>query len=67
MVVSHEAWIVALSVLVAIQGAYVGLKPGIAASGSSGEIAGCQRRRFEWLLTTSGKTGCPVFSWGSPD
>ena len=67
MVLSHEAWIVALSVLVAIQGAYVGLNLALQLPGSSGEIAGCQRRRFEWLLTTSGKTGCPVFSWGSPD
>lgn len=36
MVVSHELWIVALSVLVAIQGAYVGLNLALALPGSSG-------------------------------
>jgi diguanylate cyclase len=36
MVVSHEAWIVALSVLVAIQGAYVGLNLALQLPGSSG-------------------------------
>ncbi len=36
MVVTHEPWIVALSVLVAIQGAYVGLKLALELPGSSG-------------------------------
>lgn len=36
MVVTHEAWIVALSVLVAIQGAYVGLNLALQLPGSSG-------------------------------
>jgi diguanylate cyclase len=36
MVVNHEGWIVALSVLVAIQGAYVGLNLALELPGSSG-------------------------------
>jgi len=36
MVVNHEAWIVALSVLVAIQGAYVGLNLALELPGSTG-------------------------------
>src|SRR5215470_12292940 len=36
MVVSHEPWIVALSVLVAIQGAYVGLKLMLELPGTAG-------------------------------
>ncbi|MFZ1103300.1 MAG: MHYT domain-containing protein [Hyphomicrobiaceae bacterium] len=36
MVVTHDAWVVALSVLVAIQGAYVGLKLALELRGSSG-------------------------------
>src|SRR5262245_46401460 len=36
MVVTHEPWIVFLSVLVAIQGAYVGLKLALELPGSSG-------------------------------
>lgn len=36
MVVSHEPWIVVLSVLVAVQGAYVGLKLALELPGSSG-------------------------------
>jgi NO-binding membrane sensor protein with MHYT domain len=36
MVVNHEAWIVALSVLVAIQGAYVGLNLALELPGSAG-------------------------------
>jgi len=36
MVVNHEVWIVALSVLVAIQGAYVGLNLALELSGSAG-------------------------------
>jgi NO-binding membrane sensor protein with MHYT domain len=36
MVVTHEPWVVALSVLVAIQGAYVGLKLALELRGTSG-------------------------------
>ena len=36
MVVTHEPWIVVLSVLVAVQGAYVGLKLALELPGSSG-------------------------------
>ena len=49
MVVTHEPWIVVLSVLVAIQGAYVGLKLALELPGSSGS-----RRRL--LLAGSAVT-----------
>ena len=38
MLVNHEAWLVALSVLVAIQGAYVGLNLALELPGSAGGL-----------------------------
>jgi NO-binding membrane sensor protein with MHYT domain/DNA-binding LytR/AlgR family response regulator len=55
MVVTHDAWVVALSVLVAIQGAYVGLKLALELRGSSGG-----RRR---LLLASAAVTLAVAIW----